>query len=647
LKDVYVILPDNSWELIGYVEGTMSSWIEYSFDISAYANSIVRFAFYFDSVNQYANDYRGWFVDDISVIGNLAPLDHDLGAILDIPGSVIVDTETEISATAINWGLNTEFSISLDLYIDETIVNSTTIPTFNPLDTFQITFDWTPIEERFYNITARVSIVAGEVLVSNNRDSLLIYVIGARLFQIVQPTSGETVSGGLVFIDLMVAGPVSLQEIQVYVNSMFVASMYAGISEDFFVPIYQNGTNYIAVEGRWNDGMWSYANLTINSINVVPLLSPETGDRVDWMFAPVDNSTYTTLNFTFTAPVGPFTWDIELRMTDYDNTGTIIGETIDYQTMNVLNGYIESGMWSGQNMFWISGTSIFSEVGEVGLFLNWNELLIIRDSGVWQGYETWIMDHVMPSDMEFQAFKQNGLMCHFSDSYYSYTLVYTDLMPSPDATPPEWVTASSALQFEYGQQVAFQLQATDPSGIGSWGISNHIYFDITSEGVLTSGSLVPVGDYSVHVTVADIFGNSDTRAFVILIRDTTGPEWSRTPTDQVIEAGADFDYMIGAWDLSGVHHWEINDTARFAVNTTGGISNIISLDDGVYGLRVTVYDIYGNINTAEFTLTVGEGNVIPGIPMELIILGTLGLGVLAGIVVLIIIRRRMTPGLSE
>ncbi|MFX1369126.1 MAG: CARDB domain-containing protein, partial [Promethearchaeota archaeon] len=647
IKDVYVILPDDSWVLIGYVDGTMNTWGEFSFDISAFADTIVRFAFFFDTVNQYANNYRGWFIDDVSVIGSLSPLDHDLEVVLDISGQVTVDQETEISATAINWGMNTEFSISLDLYIDETLVNSSSIGIFEPLEIHQISYRWTPAEVRYYNITARVSIVPGEVLHSNNRDSQLVLASSERVFLIVEPTSGETVSGGLVFIDLEVSGPVSLQTVYVYLNSMYVFSIYASMSEDFFVPLYQNGTNYISLEGYWDDGMWSYANLSINSINVVPIVAPETGDRIDWLFEPLGTLDYTTLNFTFTTPSGPFSWNIELLITEYDASGSIVNQDLDYQSMNILNGFVESGMWAGFNMFWISGVTDSCEIGDVGLFLQWNDLLVIQDSGMWNGYETWIMEGAMSPGMVFQAFKENGLMCSFGDPYYNYILVYSDFMPGPDSTPPVWITSSAALQFEYGRQIAYQLQATDPSGIGSWDISDNFYFDITSTGVLRSESLVPVGDYSVDVTVADIFGNSDTREFTVLVRDTTGPTWNILPTDQAIESGADFDYLIGAWDLSGIHHWEINDTARFTVNASGGVCNIVSLADGIYGLRVTVYDIYGNINSAEFTLTVGEAPGPFEIPMELIILGTLGIGILAGLLVLVVIRRRMTPRLSD
>ncbi|MHA2305691.1 MAG: S8 family serine peptidase, partial [Candidatus Hodarchaeales archaeon] len=86
LKDVYIILPDGSWEMLGYVSGVMNEWVWYSFDISAYNGLLVRFAFFFDTVDNILNNFRGWYIDDIIIFGEAhVKKFHDLEAMITVP----------------------------------------------------------------------------------------------------------------------------------------------------------------------------------------------------------------------------------------------------------------------------------------------------------------------------------------------------------------------------------------------------------------------------------------------------------------------------------------------------------------------------------------------------------------------------------
>ena len=45
----------------------MQTWVKHSFDLRPYVGSQVRIRFHFDTVDTFANDYRGWYIDDVAV----------------------------------------------------------------------------------------------------------------------------------------------------------------------------------------------------------------------------------------------------------------------------------------------------------------------------------------------------------------------------------------------------------------------------------------------------------------------------------------------------------------------------------------------------------------------------------------------------
>ncbi len=69
LRNIYISTDMGaSWVKIDNLYGTEDVWYQVAIPLSAYAGQDVMFRFEFDSVDGYANDFRGWYVDDISVI---------------------------------------------------------------------------------------------------------------------------------------------------------------------------------------------------------------------------------------------------------------------------------------------------------------------------------------------------------------------------------------------------------------------------------------------------------------------------------------------------------------------------------------------------------------------------------------------------
>ncbi|MFX1315719.1 MAG: hypothetical protein ACFE9T_07635 [Promethearchaeota archaeon] len=67
-----VVISNDSinWNQIYWNNTNVLPWERLSFDISAYCgNSSVQIRFYFDSIDDEENNYRGWFIDDVFIQG--------------------------------------------------------------------------------------------------------------------------------------------------------------------------------------------------------------------------------------------------------------------------------------------------------------------------------------------------------------------------------------------------------------------------------------------------------------------------------------------------------------------------------------------------------------------------------------------------
>jgi len=177
----------------------------------------------------------------------------------------------------------------------------------------------------------------------------------------------------------------------------------------------------------------------------------------------------------------------------------------------------------------------------------------------------------------------------------------------PAAAPR--LTETSDQIMELGTTFRYDLNSTYP-GPFTWELMSAA-FSIDTEGVVTSRIILPVEVYTVKVTLTNMYRFSRTESFTVTVQDTTAPVWMIDPTDQVLEYHVAFDYLLPAVDLSGIDHWELNDTTHFAFaeshsldGSTVRISNASILVPGDYGLRIDVFDPYDNMLSADITITV-------------------------------------------
>ncbi|MHA1509082.1 MAG: Ser-Thr-rich GPI-anchored membrane family protein, partial [Promethearchaeota archaeon] len=165
---VYISIDGINWDLLYQSSSDyIAPWEQVSLDISGYVgNPNVQLKFFFDTLDSIANNYRGWLVDDIQVLTYY--LSHDLSVSLDTPVNPQIGNSYIINATVTNTGLNDEYDVDLLLYLDDVIVESTTISIL-PVDASEtISYMWIPIDYRIYNFTVYAPPISGETLTANN-----------------------------------------------------------------------------------------------------------------------------------------------------------------------------------------------------------------------------------------------------------------------------------------------------------------------------------------------------------------------------------------------------------------------------------------------------------------------------------------------
>ncbi len=187
--------------------------------------------------------------------------------------------------------------------------------------------------------------------------------------------------------------------------------------------------------------------------------------------------------------------------------------------------------------------------------------------------------------------------------------------PAPlmyDPTPPDWLEPLVDQHVEYHfTMVEFQydlnITSIDPM---LWSL-NSTLFNIDSDGVVTLDSYLPIGVYSLEVTVSNPYGNQLVGSFQIFIADITAPSWVSLPANQSLLFGEQMDIEISIIDLSGISGWELNDTINFRLTATyfetssvARITSTTNLEPGVHWLMVTGFDIYDNDISAVFAVTV-------------------------------------------
>ncbi|MCC7572360.1 MAG: immune inhibitor A [Candidatus Methanofastidiosum sp.] len=59
---------NGDWEDLDQLHSDpMQLWLQKSYDLSSYNGKVIEIGFYFDMSDELANDYRGWYIDDVEI----------------------------------------------------------------------------------------------------------------------------------------------------------------------------------------------------------------------------------------------------------------------------------------------------------------------------------------------------------------------------------------------------------------------------------------------------------------------------------------------------------------------------------------------------------------------------------------------------
>lgn len=656
----WVVIEFNNYDYLG------GSFLG-TFQVVLYASGIIQFNYleivYVNSGTVGLNHgngihYNNYLDDDLEGVTDFAlrftyqALEHDLGASLNVPSELPLDTQFIIDATVTNWGTSDEFSVTFSLYIDGTLVSSVIVPQLNSYESYLLSYPWTPTEMRTYNITAYAEPVLGESFTGNNVATALPSV-GGTYFFIVEPTTGATVSGGQVYVEFDASDPEDLQEIHVFINDEFITSYNFMGNLDLIVPVFQNGTNAIELVAIWADMTSLNATVTVNSVDVVPIALPNPGDYINWR---IETESFTEdMNFTFGDWLSEFEVNVSATIHLYDENGTImLGDFA--MIVNVLNGYIPSDDlgWEYMHFFCFSGLQSpevirsFADMGDIAPLFAWNDLMVVDGSTIFEGYAVWTLsnaEHMMTA----YALRQTGMLVYMrsDDPLYTFEgyITETNLLPAYDTTAPVWAQDPTDQNVELSDALSYKLTAIDASGISMWWLNDTARFAVNADGLVTSIVSLEEGIYGLQVWVNDTMGNTLNGTFSVSVQDTLPPE---------IDHPEDINYTRGQTGNNITWHPTDALPASYEISIDGTVvrsgswnssSEVIlisvdGLDSGTYSYTLVVTDEHGLSSSDTVIVTVSEPlDPIPPIDMTIVIIIIMG-GVVVIIIVAIVLRRR-------
>ncbi|TET89519.1 MAG: hypothetical protein E3J35_09635, partial [Methanomassiliicoccales archaeon] len=162
-----VFLSDGEgWHLITSEWNTDDHWRKLILNLSEYAGKQVQLEFRFDTMDEKGNLFFGWFIDDLSVYGEV--MEHDIAVTeLNLLSYVSLDPQN-VTARVSNIAARDEYDIEINLTQDGVVVDQKIIPYLASEDTTKVTFTWVPPGEGVYEMCVESTPVQGETVLWNN-----------------------------------------------------------------------------------------------------------------------------------------------------------------------------------------------------------------------------------------------------------------------------------------------------------------------------------------------------------------------------------------------------------------------------------------------------------------------------------------------
>jgi hypothetical protein len=421
--------------------------------------------------------------------------------------------------------------IEVYVYDNDTLspINNAQVRLFYELDNSQIDMDFTD-SSGFKNFTGhgygeyRIEATATGYTMNSSLvfidydgegEYLLLYIPPVvRTLDILSPTDSQTVEGGSVLVEYSASDSSNLDYIDVYVDAGYVTtlSIMGSPYTECIIPVFENGTNTILLEGHWYDASIGSDSVDINSVNVIPIAKIREDDIYNSIQVDLFNAETYEYNFTFIAWISTFEMYTQFDLHQYNSTHTILQDTY-YLTINVLNGYVStdtSGMMMLYNHFFPFGCILPSpSIGDKLPWVPWNQMILhINGSKQWKYTEVWTVTD--PSEQMVMYFEKSTNLL-----YYISMLGFIEsnvLVTTVDFLQPQ-ITDLTAFSYDEGDTGnILSWNATDMHP-GTYTITNNTV-EIktgtwTSETNITiSIDGLPPGTYTFRINITDVAGNT-------------------------------------------------------------------------------------------------------------------------------------------
>jgi hypothetical protein len=106
-----------------------------------------------------------------------------------------------------------------------------------------------------------------------------------------------------------------------------------------------------------------------------------------------------------------------------------------------------------------------------------------------------------------------------------------------DTTAPEWVVTPVDQTLAIGEALSYQVGAIDFSEISEWIVNDTQHFSIVN-GLISNATVLEIGNYSLNVTVVDIYGNARSAIITIHVVPISNPGGDLTGLLLLIGGGA-------------------------------------------------------------------------------------------------------------
>jgi hypothetical protein len=155
---------------------------------------------------------------------------HDVSVLLEAPAFVGTGTSKMLNATVRNRGLSNETNVNMFLLINDTVVDSVQIPELQAGESYTLRYAWTPLSEGRYNVTAYVSPLSDEALLTNNiviRSVFVSHTGGTYIF--IDPLESSLSVGQTLTLKVRVAYVVNLYawQVKIYYDSSILSFLNA------------------------------------------------------------------------------------------------------------------------------------------------------------------------------------------------------------------------------------------------------------------------------------------------------------------------------------------------------------------------------------------------------------------------------------